>query len=374
LYRNLRLTLTCVAVTLASAWAGITYDLNGATLVQTNTGALITLFPAYDPTIVDPYTLTVTANGIEKAVASNQLSPGIFLDDQALFYGYPYNYVITIAYAATNYSVTRSLTLLSNSQMSNSSFYIGNLGPVQSRTLGTADARVIFPSNALASNMTFSFILITNSSVATYRFRGKAYMEYQLTDNDSNGTLLLPVSFRVKYFLQLTNTAFIAVPGFAGTNLHLTNRFDLSIATWDGRTWVPRNTFYELGPQYIALSALVSEEGNLGIVYKGWGNVNPNTEQAVVSSRLIVPVSTDPLFRNFHCTFQNESAEAVRFIIYDLRGRSIFESQSTLGTSVIWDGITKEGRLAPPGVYVYVLKIGTSDTRNYKGSFMVMGQ
>lgn len=356
------------------AWAGLAFDLSTCTTRQTNRGIVLNLFPGYDATVADPYTLTVSVNGQPKILSNRQIAPGVFLDDQDLFYGASYVYSIRIDYASTNFTTNQTVNTVSNSLMSNNTAYISNSGGPDFRTIGTLDMQVVFPSNALASNTWFSLIYATNATPGTYRFTGSAFMEYQLTDGNTNSILFLPRPMTVQFQLKLTNSSFMSLPGFYGSDVGLTNKEDFCVALWDGHTWIPRITSYTLSASRVTLSALISEEGRYGIVYRGWGYGTPNVESGVLSSRLLALGSTDPIYRTFHATFPNPTGDTVIFVAYDVSGRVVFENRATQGTSIVWDGTTREGRTIPPGVYVYVIKVGTVDTRNYRGSFMVMAQ
>lgn len=374
LNRLLRVALF-VSVIPTLSWAGLTWDLANTTVTQTNRGIVINLFPSpYDATVADPYTLTVTVNGQPKVFTNRQLTPGVYLDDQDIFYNNTYVYSIRVDYASTNYTTSKTVSTVTNAVMVTNLAFISNSGGPDFRSIGTLDMQVLFPSNALASNTWFTLAFATNITAGTYRFTGSAFMEYQLSDGNTNQILFLPRPLTVQFHLQLTNSSFISLPGFYGAAINLTNKEDFCVGLWDGRTWIPRITTYSLSSSRVTLSALISEEGRYGIIYRAWSQGNANVETGQLSSRLMCISSSDPVYRNFHATFPNPSGETVIFVAYDVYGRVVFENRATQGTSVLWDGTTRDGRTIPPGIYVYVIKVGTVDTRTYRGSFMVMAQ
>jgi hypothetical protein len=250
--------------------------------------------------------------------------------------------------------------------------YILANGSEADRTLQSAEIKTVFPINYFSSDRWVSLVPGTNNFIGVQSKSGRAYNEHYISDLSAPTNFQGTNAFQLTYSVLIYNS-YLVIPGFVASNYSVADKNVLSIGIWDGANWLPKTSTYGIGPNRLNISAMISEEGRYGIIVQGFSSSQGGVERVQVSSRLLYFNSPNPLFQTLHLTFPNDANDKIVFDVFDIYGKLIYTYECT-GTSVRWDGLSKNKGLTSPGTYLWVIKVGGTSIKTYHGSFVIMGQ
>ncbi|MBL8995121.1 MAG: hypothetical protein JNM63_17370 [Spirochaetia bacterium] len=346
----------------------------GAT--QTNRGFIFDLFNGGGSS-ADSYTLLVTQNG-RPMTNYTSLGNNLWLVED-MFYNVPATNTVCVVYSGptTIYGVYNTNTGVKPTAITNN---WASGGSAAARTLANFEFKAVFPDKVFPSDTSLVVEFPTKSLFGSEQYIGQAYNEMLLYDVNGKYTNLTNL-FQITFNVRVSNDTII-VPGYSASNPSIANQNLLSLGLWNGRKWAPIPTTYSLSTYKLSMSAQLSELGRVGILFAGSVDQYGGEPKLQIASRLLILNSTDPLYNQLVLTYPNERNDPVTFAVFDIAGRMVYNNlddktyqPDRTGNTIRWNAKVKTtGASISPGVYLYVVKVGNSDLRNFKGTFVVMGQ
>ncbi len=337
--------------------------------VQTNQGFIFDIFNGGGAT-ADSYTLLVTQNNRPMTNFSHLGNHRWLIED--MFYGVESTNTVCIVYSSptTIYGIYNTNTGVKQTKLTN--YYISG-GSSTNRILANFEFKARFPDKSFPGDTTLTVEYPTAAYFGREQFIGQAYNELLISDVNGRYTNLTN-SFQIVFSLRVSNDA-VVVPGYTGAFPSIANQNLLSLGYWNGRKWAPLAATYTLSTSKLTLTASASSLGRYGVLLANSADQYGGEPKLQIASRLLILGSTDPLYNQLVLVFPNENNSEVTFAVFDISGRMVYTSADTSGTTIRWNAKSKtSGSDITPGVYLYVVKVGNSDLRNYKGTFVVMGQ